>query len=374
MQKILVIFGTRPEAIKLFPVIAALREQPGIAVRVCVTAQHRGLLDQVLQLAGIVPDIDLDLMQPGQSLDALTARTMLALGEVLDREKPDRVLVHGDTLTAMVASLAAYYRRIPVGHVEAGLRSGDIHHPWPEEVNRRVIACIADLNFAPTHTAADALRAEGRAEAGIHVTGNSVIDALLATRDRVRNDPALAGEIAPILAPFAGKRILAMTCHRRENFGEGMRHIAGAVRDLAARDDVAVIFPIHPNPQVRGVMDAALSGLANVALIEPLDYPCFVRLLDACDIMLTDSGGVQEEAPSLGKPVLVMRETTERPEGVAAGTAQLVGTDRAQIVAQVTRLLDDDGAYAAMARAHNPYGDGRAASRIAHIIAQTHAG
>ena len=351
MQKILVIFGTRPEAIKLFPVIAALRAQPDLELRVCVTAQHRQLLDQVLELVGIVPDIDLDLMQPGQSLDALTARTMLALGDVLDREKPDRVLVHGDTLTAMVASLAAYYRRIPVGHVEAGLRSGDIHHPWPEEVNRRVIACVADLNFAPTIAAADALRVEGRGEASIHITGNSVIDALLATRERVLSDASLSRGIAPILSRFAGKRIIAVTCHRRENLGDGMQQIADAIRDLARRDDVGIVFPIHPNPQVLGIMNAALSGLANVALIDPLDYPCFVRLLDACHLVLTDSGGVQEEAPSLGKPVLVMRETTERPEGVAAGTARLVGIDRAKIVAEVTRLLDDQQAYEAMARA-----------------------
>lgn len=372
MQKILVVFGTRPEAIKLCPVIHALYAQPSLAVRVCVTAQHRGLLDQVLELAGIVPDIDLDLMKPGQSLDALTARTLLALGEVFDREQPDRVLVHGDTLTAMVASLAAYYRRIPVGHVEAGLRSGDIHHPWPEEVNRRVIACIADLNFAPTIAAADALRAEGRTEASIHITGNSVIDALLATRERVRSDPILSQGIAPLLTRFTGKRIIAVTCHRRENFGDGMQQIAGAIRDLAARDDVGIVFPIHPNPQVLIAMNAALSGLANVTLIDPLDYPCFVRLLDMCDLVLTDSGGVQEEAPSLGKPVLVMRETTERPEGVAAGTARLVGTDGARIVAEVTRLLDDAGAYEAMARAHNPYGDGKAAGRIATIIAQNY--
>lgn len=374
MQKILVIFGTRPEAIKLIPVIEALREKPGISLKVCVTGQHRGLLDQILKPAGIVPDVDLDLMEPGQTLDSLTARLVMALGQVFDREKPDRVLVHGDTKTAMIGSLAAYYRHIPVGHVEAGLRSGNIHHPWPEEVNRRVIACIADLNFAPTQAAAKALRTEGHLESSIHVTGNSVIDALLAMRDHVKSDPSLSRAIAPILSRFADKRIIAMTCHRRENLGDGMRQIAGAIRDLAARDDVAIIFPIHPNPKVLGVMNAELSGLANVALIEPLDYPCFVRLMDACDIVLTDSGGVQEEAPSLGKPVLVLRETTERPEGVEAGTALLVGTDRARIVAETARLLDDPLAYRAMARAHNPYGDGQASARIADIIARKHSG
>lgn len=368
-QKVIVVFGTRPEAIKMFPVVHALQATPGIETRLCVTAQHRALLDQVLDLAGLTPDIDLDIMRPDQTLDDLTARLIVALGAAFDAERPDRVLVHGDTLTTMVASLAAYYRKIPVGHVEAGLRSGDIHHPWPEEVNRRVVACIADLNFAPTEAAAAALRAEGRAEAGIHVTGNTVIDALLATRRRIRAQPALAGAIAPLLARFAGRRILAVTSHRRENFGEGMASIAGAIRDIAARPDVAVIFPVHPNPNVRAVMEQALAGLANVAMIEPLDYPGFVGLLDACEIVLTDSGGVQEEAPSLGKPVLVMRETTERPEGVAAGTARLVGTDRDRIRAEIFTLLDDKAAYGAMARAHNPFGDGEAAGRIARIIA-----
>jgi UDP-N-acetylglucosamine 2-epimerase (non-hydrolysing) len=368
-QKVIVVFGTRPEAIKMFPVVHALRAMPGIETRVCVTAQHRALLDQVLELAGIVPDIDLDIMQPDQTLDSLTARLITALGEAFDAEKPDRVLVHGDTLPTMIASLAAYYRKIPVGHVEAGLRSGDIHHPWPEEVNRRVVACIADMNFAPTDAAANALRAESRDEASIHVTGNTVIDALLATQARIRETPSLAADIGPIVARFAGKRIIAVTSHRRENFGDGMANIAGAIRDIAARDDVAVIFPVHPNPNVRKVMDDALAGLDNVAMIEPLDYPNFVGLLDACEIVLTDSGGVQEEAPSLGKPVLVMRETTERPEGVEAGTAKLVGTDRARIVAEIFTLLDDKEAYSAMARAHNPFGDGQAASRIARIIA-----
>jgi UDP-N-acetylglucosamine 2-epimerase (non-hydrolysing) len=368
-QKVVVVFGTRPEAIKMFPVVHALRAMPDIETCVCVTAQHRDLLDQVLALSGIVPDIDLDIMQPDQTLDSLTARLIVALGAVFDAERPARILVHGDTLTTMVASLAAYYRRIPVGHVEAGLRSGDIHHPWPEEVNRRIVACIADLNFAPTQAAAEALRREGRAETGIHVTGNTVIDALLETRARIRDTPALAGEIAPLVARFRDRRIIAVTSHRRENFGEGMANIADAVRAIAARDDVAVIFPVHPNPNVRKVMDEALSGLANVAVIAPLDYPNFVGLLDASYIVLTDSGGVQEEAPSLAKPVLVMRETTERQEGIAAGTARLVGTDRDRIVSALATLLDDAGAYEAMARAHNPFGDGQAARRIARVVA-----
>ncbi|AUW58717.1 UDP-N-acetylglucosamine 2-epimerase (non-hydrolyzing) [Sphingobium sp. SCG-1] len=369
-MKILCVFGTRPEAIKLFPVIHALRDTPGIAVRVCVTAQHRGLLDQVLEISGIVPDIDLDIMQADQTLDGLTARLIVELGKAFDAEKPDRVLVHGDTLTTMMASLAAYYRKIPVAHVEAGLRSGDIHHPWPEEVSRRVVACIADLNFAPTQGAADALLAENRDPESIYVTGNTVIDALLATKTRIDAEPILASGLDDLAARFSGKRIIAVTSHRRENFGGGMEAIAQAVRDIAARPGVAIIFPVHPNPNVRRVMDAELGGLDNVAMIDPLDYPHFVRLLDMSYIVLTDSGGVQEEAPSLGKPVLVMRETTERPEGVAAGTAKLVGTDRARIVSEIFSLLDDEGAYAAMARAHNPFGDGASGTRIAGIIAQ----
>lgn len=368
-QKVIIVFGTRPEAIKMFPVVHALRAQPGIDTRVIVTAQHRELLDQVLDISRIVPDIDLDVMEPNQTLDGLTARLIVELGRAFDAEKPDRVVVHGDTLTTMVASLAAYYRKIPVAHVEAGLRSGDIHHPWPEEVNRRVVACIADMNFAPTDAAAKALRGENRDESGIYVTGNTVIDALLATRARIVEEPHLAAHFMTVAAPFAGKRVIAVTSHRRENFGGGMEAIAGAVRDIAQRPDVAVIFPVHPNPNVRQVMEEALADLSNVAMIDPLDYPNFVALLDRCEIVLTDSGGVQEEAPSLGKPVLVMRETTERPEGVTAGTAKLVGTDRARIVTEVFNLLNDPVAYEAMARAHNPFGDGHAAERIAKVVA-----
>jgi UDP-N-acetylglucosamine 2-epimerase (non-hydrolysing) len=368
-MKVAVVFGTRPEAIKLFPVIHALRALENVDVRVIVTAQHRGLLDQVLEIAGIKPDIDLDAMMPNQTLDGLTAKLIVELGKAFDVEKPDRVLVHGDTLTTMVASLAAYYRQIPVAHVEAGLRSGDIYHPWPEEVNRRVVACIADMNFAPTDAAAAALMSENRDAKGIHVTGNTVIDALLATRERIGAMPSLAQGLDDLAARFAGKRIVAVTSHRRENFGGGMEAIARSIADIASRPDVAVIFPVHPNPNVRPVMEAVLGGLPNVAMIEPLDYPHFVRLLDMCHLVLTDSGGVQEEAPSLGKPVLVMRETTERPEGVAAGTAKLVGTDQSRIVQEVLTLLDDEAGYAAMARAHNPFGDGQAAKRIAAVIA-----
>lgn len=366
------VFGTRPEAIKMFPVVHALRAQGGIDVRVCVTAQHREMLDQVLQIARISPDIDLDVMQANQSLDGLLARLVTELGAAFDAEKPDRILVHGDTLTTMAATLSAYFRKIPVGHVEAGLRSGNIYHPWPEEVNRKVTGAVADLHFAPTETAAAALRAENVPADHIHITGNTVIDALLATQKRIAEEPALASGLDPLATRFAGKRILAITSHRRENLGDGMRAIADAIAAIAARDDVAIVFPVHPNPQVRGIMEPILGGLDNIALIEPLDYPHFVRLLAMSELVLTDSGGVQEEAPSLGKPVLVMRETTERPEGVEAGTARLVGTDKQRIVTEVFSLLDDKTAYTAMARAHNPFGDGTAASQIAEIIARAH--
>ena len=366
--KILVIFGTRPEAIKLFPVVAALKADARFECRVCVSAQHRGMLDQVLEIAGIVPDHDLDVMQPDQTLDALTANLLVGLGKVMDLEKPDRVMVQGDTATAMAGALAAYYRKIPVDHVEAGLRSGNIYHPWPEEINRKIIGGIASLHFAPTETSAAALRRENVDGARVHVTGNTVIDALHWVSARIEAHPELAAGLATLEARFAGKRIIGVTSHRRENFGGGLEAIAEGVRRIAEREDVAVIFPVHPNPNVRKVMDGALAGLANVAMIEPLDYPHFARLLGLAEIMLTDSGGVQEEAPALGKPVLVMRETTERPEGVEAGTAKLVGTDVTRIVTEISTLLDDKAAYEAMSRAHNPFGDGQAARRIVEIL------
>ena len=369
-MKIVTIFGTRPEAIKMFPVVHALRGQLGIEARVCVTAQHREMLDQVLQIARITPDIDLDVMQANQTLDGLLARLVTGLGETFDAEKPDRVLVHGDTLTTMAATLAAYFRKIPVGHVEAGLRSGNIYHPWPEEVNRKVAGAVADLHFAPTETAAAALRAENVPSDRIHITGNTVIDALLATKARIDEEPSLAAGLDPLVERFAGQRIVAVTSHRRENFGDGMKAIADAIAAIAARPDVAVIFPVHPNPHVRAAMEPILGSLGNVALIDPLDYPHFVRLLASSELVLTDSGGVQEEAPSLGKPVLVMRETTERPEGIEAGTARLVGTNKDRIVSEIFSLLDDEEAYAAMARAHNPFGDGTAGTQIAEIVAR----
>jgi UDP-N-acetylglucosamine 2-epimerase (non-hydrolysing) len=367
---ILVVFGTRPEAIKLFPVVAALKADPRFRAIVCVSAQHRGMLDQVLEIAGIVPDHDLDVMKPDQSLDTLTATLLIGLGRVMDKVQPARVIVQGDTATAMTGALAAYYRKIPVDHVEAGLRSGNIYHPWPEEINRKIIGSMASLHFAPTETSAAALRRENVDPARIHVTGNTVIDALHWVTARIEAEPTLAGGLADLKARFAGKRIIGVTSHRRENFGGGLEAIAEAIRRIAARPDVALIFPVHPNPNVRFVMDRALSGLDNVAMIEPLDYPHFAHLLAMAEIMLTDSGGVQEEAPALGKPVLVMRETTERPEGVEAGTAKLVGTDADRIVTEIFTLLDDRKAYEAMARAHNPFGDGTTARQIVEILAR----
>jgi len=367
--KILSIFGTRPEAIKFFPLVHALDADERFDSRVCVSGQHRGMLDQVLEIAKIVPHHDLDLMQPDQTLDRLTANLLTSVGKVLDEETPDWVVVQGDTATAMASALAAYYRKIPVAHVEAGLRSGNIHHPWPEEVNRKIVGSFAALHFAPTETAASALKREAIDPATIHVTGNTVIDALHWITGKIEEKPQLAGDLGSLEKRFAGKRIIGVTSHRRENFGDGMEAIADAIRRIAQREDVAMIFPVHLNPNVRKVMNAELEGLDNVALIEPLDYPNFARLLYISTLMLTDSGGVQEEAPALGKPVLVMRETTERPEGVEAGTAKLVGTDADVIVSECNRLLDDRGAYDAMSKAHNPFGDGKAVVRILEALA-----
>ena len=370
-RRILTVFGTRPEAIKLFPLIHALERDPRFVTRVCVSGQHRGMLDQVLAISGVVPHHDLNLMQPGQALDELLAGLLEGLARVMDAERPDWVVVQGDTATALAGAVAASYRRIPVAHVEAGLRSGNIHHPWPEEINRRLIGAVAALHLAPTETAAEALRREQVAPATIHVTGNTVIDALHWVCGRLAERPELAAGLSAVERRFAGRRIIGVTTHRRENFGDGLRDIAEAIRRLAARRDVAMILPLHLNPSVRTVMKRELAGLDNVALIEPLDYPHFTRLLSIAHFMLTDSGGVQEEAPALGKPVLVMRERTERPEGVAAGTARLVGTDPERILAEAERLLDDEAAYASMARAHNPYGDGKSAARIVELLASS---
>ena len=369
-RRVMVVFGTRPEAIKMAPVVEALRATPGLETTVAVTAQHRQMLDQVLSLFGLAPDDDLDLMAPGQSLPDLFSRILTGMSGVLAARRPDLVLVHGDTSTTLATALAAFYARIPVGHVEAGLRTGDLQAPWPEEANRRLAAPLCQLHFAPTDAARGNLLAEGIAANAIHVTGNTVIDALLSVVARFESDPALSASLAahfPFLDP--GKRLLLVTGHRRENFGAGFEQLCLALRDLAARGDVQVLYPVHLNPNVQEPVRRILGDAPNVVLVEPQDYLPFVYLMSRAHLILTDSGGIQEEAPSLGKPVLVMRDTTERPEVVAAGTVRLVGTDRARIVAEATRLLDDDAAHAAMARAHNPYGDGRAARRIAAILA-----
>lgn len=366
---VLIIFGTRPEAIKLFPVVHALGAREDVNVRLLVTGQHRQMLDQVLEIGEISPDHDLNVMAPDQTLDSLTAKLLTGIGEVMDAEKPSRVVVQGDTATAMVGALAAYYRKIPVSHVEAGLRSHNIYQPWPEEVNRKIIGTIADQHFAPTDVSAAALHAEAVPGNGIYVTGNTVIDALYWVTAKIETHPELVAGLSEYETRFAGKRIIGVTTHRRENFGEGMENIASALEQIAARDDVAIVFPVHLNPNVRKVMNARLGANSNIAMIEPLDYPHFARLLAISHIMLTDSGGVQEEAPALGKPVLVMRDTTERPEGVTAGTAKLVGTDKDRIISEIFTLLDDEAAYSTMARAHNPFGDGKAAIRIAGLVA-----
>jgi UDP-N-acetylglucosamine 2-epimerase (non-hydrolysing) len=369
MLKVLAVFGTRPEAIKMAPVVARLSAQPDrFDVRVCVTAQHREMLDAVLALFRILPDHDLDLMKPGQDLFDVTAGVLSGMKPVLDAERPGIVLVHGDTTTTMAAALAAYYRRIPVGHVEAGLRTGDKYAPFPEEINRKVAGAVADLHFAPTEAARANLLREGVPAAAIEVTGNTVVDALLDVAGRIDADGALRARLDaqfPFLDP--ARRLVLVTGHRRENFGEGFENICRALAELAAKyDDVQVLYPVHLNPNVQEPVNRILgSGAGNVHLVPPADYLPFVRLMMRAHLIVTDSGGVQEEAPSLGKPVLVMREVTERPEAVAAGTVRLVGTDREAIVREASRLLDDPAAYEAMSRAHNPYGDGRAAERIA---------
>jgi UDP-N-acetylglucosamine 2-epimerase (non-hydrolysing) len=372
VKRVLSVFGTRPEAIKMAPVVRAVAEV-GLNSRVCVTAQHRGMLDQVLDVFAIRPDHDLDVMKPGQDLYDVTSRVLVGLRDVLRAERPDVVLVHGDTTTTLAATLAAFYARIPVGHVEAGLRTGNLDAPWPEEANRVLADRICRWHFAPTEGSAAALRREGTPEAGIHVTGNTVIDALLWMRDRVAAAPTSSwrGALGAAFEAYEGDRpIVLITGHRRESFGDGFQRICRAIATLSERHpDVVFVYPVHLNPNVQAPVRAHLSGRPNVLLIEPLDYAPFVALLSRCTLVLTDSGGIQEEAPSLGKPVLVMRDTTERPEGVEAGTVKLVGTDEDRIVSETHRLLVDPAAQDAMRRAHNPYGDGTAALRIARILA-----
>jgi len=372
-MNILSVFGTRPEAIKMAPVVTALAATPGVRSRICVTGQHRQMLDQVLELFAIRPDHDLALMKPGQDLTDVTCAALTGLRSILAIEKPDLVLVQGDTTTAFAGALAAFYQRIPVGHIEAGLRTGDLAAPWPEEGNRCLVSRITRWHFAPTVLSRDNLLREGIAPASIHVTGNTVIDALLQVVARINGDTALASRLDSALPSTpAGKRLVLVTGHRREHFGAGFEAICTALATLAARGDVHIVYPVHLNPQVQEPVRRILAGITGVELIAPLDYLPFVRLMSRADLIITDSGGVQEEAPSLGKPVLVMRDTTERPEAVEAGTVRLVGTDAARIVAEANTLLDDPAAYAAMSRAHNPYGDGKATTRIIAALLGTH--
>jgi UDP-N-acetylglucosamine 2-epimerase (non-hydrolysing) len=366
MRKILLVFGTRPEAIKLCPVIRGLREHPGsFDVKVCVTAQHRQMLDQVLEAFEVRPDYDLDLMLPGQTLFQSTSRIIAGLERVLEAERPAMVIVQGDTTTTFCGALAAFYLHVPVGHVEAGLRTGDMQQPFPEEMNRVLTSHLADLHFAATEKASDNLRREGVASGSITVTGNTGIDAVLYVRSGLEQGK-LRGRDWPELD--TSKKLIVVTAHRRESFGAGFERICRALAQIADRPDVQVIYPVHPNPNVQDPVQRYLAAHRNIRLIEPLSYVPFVDLMRRAYILVTDSGGVQEEGPSLGKPILVLREKTERPEAVLAGTVKLVGTDEAKILNEATRLLEDREVYNAMARVHNPYGDGQASPRIASVI------
>ncbi|WP_071925249.1 UDP-N-acetylglucosamine 2-epimerase (non-hydrolyzing) [Enterobacter sp. R4-368] len=369
-MKVLTVFGTRPEAIKMAPLVHALAKDPDFEARVCVTAQHREMLDQVLTLFSIVPDYDLNIMRPGQGLTEITCGILEGLKPILESFRPDVVLVHGDTTTTIAASLAAFYQRIPVGHVEAGLRTGDLSSPWPEEANRTLTGHLAMYHFAPTENSRRNLRRENVADNRIFVTGNTVIDALFWVRDSVMNNPSRYEALAARY-PFLNrdKKLILVTGHRRESFGRGFEQICHALADIAAQhDDVQIVYPVHLNPNVSEPVNRILGHVDNVTLIEPQDYLPFLWLMNHAWLILTDSGGIQEEAPSLGKPVLVMRDTTERPEAVDAGTVKLVGTDRQRIVEEVSRLLHDNDAWQAMSRAHNPYGDGLACGRILHAL------
>lgn len=367
----LVVFGTRPEAVKMAPVVAELGQREGITSHVCVTAQHRQMLDQINDLFGIRPDYDLDIMRPEQSPSEVAAAVFSRLGEVFESAAPDWILVQGDTTTVMAASLAAYYHRVRVGHVEAGLRTGDKWAPFPEEINRRVASVVADLHFAPTEWARGNLLREGIPEDRIVVTGNPVIDAL----QSIAAQP-YAFETGPLAAIPRDRRLVVVTAHRRESFGRPLELIFSAIRQLAEAyvEDIHIVYPVHPNPQVREPASRELGGLANVSLVEPLDYLPMVHLMKRAVLILTDSGGIQEEAPALGVPVLVMREKTERPEAISAGTAHLVGTNPEQILEMARRLLDDPAERAAMAKAANPFGDGHAAKRIVDALLASHAG
>lgn len=367
-KRIMLVFGTRPEAIKMCPLVNELRSRPGeFEVVVCVTGQHREMLDQVLSVFGVVPDVDLDIMEPGQTLFDVTSKVLLRMRGAIESAAPDVVLVHGDTTTSFAAALAAFYLRVPVGHVEAGLRTGDLYSPWPEEFNRQVVDVLSHWYFAPTEASRANLLAEGKPADRIWVTGNTGIDAL---RTTVRE-----GWSHPVLDWVGNERLVLVTAHRRENLGEPMHRMFRAIRRvLEARPDVRAVYPIHMNPKVREAAHAELDGFDRLRIVEPLEVLDFHNLMARSHVILTDSGGIQEEAPSLGKPVLVMRDTTERPEGVEAGTLRLVGTDEDAIEREFSRLLDDPAAYAAMAHASNPYGDGHASGRIADVLSVDRSG
>ena len=361
--KVLSVFGTRPEAVKIAPIVRLLKETPGVESRVCVTAQHRQMLDQVLELFQIKPDYDLNLMRDNQSLAEISASIFTHLDPVLASFQPDWVLVVGDTTTVVTTSQLAYYRRIKLGHVEAGLRTHNKWHPFPEELNRRIATVIADLHFAPTEWSKANLLREGIDERNILITGNPVIDALnfVARQEEPQ-------EITSLIERLGNRRLILVTAHRRENFGAPFENICHAIKELAAREDVEIVYPVHLNPNVQEPVNRILKGIPHVTLIHPLDYRPMVHLMKHAQLLITDSGGLQEEAPSLGIPVLVLRETTERPEGIEAGTLKLVGTETHQIVSETNRLLDDPIAHAEMAKAANPYGDGHAAERIVHAL------
>lgn len=367
-MKILTIFGTRPEAIKMAPVITALQKEPSIENVVCVTGQHRQMLDQVMDLFGLQADYDLDVMVPNQTLNGLFAKILEQSNQMLEEVKPDCVLVHGDTSTASACALAAFHRGIQVGHVEAGLRTGDIRSPFPEEMNRRLVDGVSQWMFAPTQTSRQNLLKENL-PGSVHVTGNTVIDALSMTCERLTAGGLLASDIEQRFSWLdPSRKLLLVTGHRRESFGDGFRQICSAIDQLASREDLQIVYPVHMNPQVRGIVHQTLSDRSNIHLIDPLGYLDFVWFMRRADIILTDSGGVQEEAPHLGKPVLVMRDVTERPEAVLAGTVQLVGTDPKKIHCAVSRLLDDQEYRASFSKSINPYGDGLASERIARVL------
>ena len=369
-MKTLCIFGTRPEAIKMAPLVLALAADERFEAKVCVTGQHREMLDQVLELFSIAPDFDLNIMKPGQDLTDVTTAILQGMKNILTDFKPDIVLVHGDTATTFAASLAAYYQQIPVAHVEAGLRTGNLYSPWPEEGNRKLTGALANLNFAPTETSRDNLLREGVNAKNIVVTGNTVIDALLDVVKRLDQDPLLLAQAsAPAAFLDPSRKLILVTGHRRESFGDGFERICQALMEVAQQHpEVDIVYPVHLNPNVREPVNRLLKGIGNIYLIPPLDYLPFVHLMTRAHIILTDSGGIQEEAPSLGKPVLVMRDTTERPEAVSAGTVKLVGTNTADIVREMNRLLVDTTAYRDMSYAHNPYGDGNACQRILEVL------